>query len=305
MTIPAALVAHDTRLWTGSFEDTYPDGFLQNLGTAPSEDGVYNWQVPVYDTSPSYFSPYASNTQINSYPELARGPPPPHDPVRWDELGGPPESAVFTYILSIGDLANAGVGGTALGQMIFGSNFGVYFNQDSGGYQVFVADPTAGSDTEIDYNVATPLTNTMIFAEQDFTGSTPTAKLWIGTTLVATSSSGAAYSTLDADYPAANVFYIQYGFGNIALTAGDPFPIIGGAFLREALDDAGRLAWQSYFFPVAAPVPIPFEYMDRWQNMQDDPDWWERAEYRDIELEDYLAGLAAQVAALTAIVEAL
>jgi hypothetical protein len=71
MTIPAALVAHDTRLWTGSFEDTYPDGFLQNLGTAPSEDGVYNWQVPVYDTSPSYFSPYASNTQINSYPEFA------------------------------------------------------------------------------------------------------------------------------------------------------------------------------------------------------------------------------------------
>jgi hypothetical protein len=82
MTIPAALVAHDTRLWTGSFEDTYPDGFLQNLGTAPSEDGVYNWQVPVYDTSPSYFSPYASNTQINSYPEWGGGgaPPPPPPP---------------------------------------------------------------------------------------------------------------------------------------------------------------------------------------------------------------------------------
>jgi hypothetical protein len=239
------IILHDTRLWTGDFEDTYPTGYLQNLGTGRTADGEYNWQVPVFDTSPSYFVAYATSGQILVQPEFADFAADGY-PVEWELLGGRPNEVPFTFVLAVGDLADSS--GDALGQVQVGPNFGIYFSQDITGYQVFVADPSdhPSFPLEIDYNAGTPLTNEIIFVEQDFTTDTPTAAVWIGETQVAIASHTSAYS-LDDVYPTSSTFYLQYGYAAITHTPGDPFPIIGGAMLRGKLTPGQREAWRSYF----------------------------------------------------------
>lgn len=307
-----AFLAWDTRLWTEG------DASLENLGSAGTD-----YDLPI--VSDGAFD-NAYGTQVNNYYGDIDTASSPGTGIDWTDLGGTPGvGGVFTFIIATGAIADgAGYAEIGFSASTFGNAILAavenYDGTSSGPNAIaFFGDPmfTVDSGLTTFEDTGTDTSDTVFFFEVDLTG-TPYIEIRQGQTLVA-SDTHAAYGAgaVDAIYDPGLGFTVRMAGADIGWSS-IAWRMRGSAMVRGVLDSDARTEWIAYFLtdPVVPSIGLPFQYSERWQDMSDDPDWWARAEYRDTELEDYLAtreaeqaaelsALRVQVAALIAIVGAL
>jgi hypothetical protein len=326
MTAPPSVILYDSRIWDSAQDPfAFPalDGRLQNIGSGTTPgvtEGGIDWDFDLQLQTAGFAPAFAEHEDFQT----------PSSGGTWSMIGGTPSAEPWTIAIGIGTLTIASFGSAKATWVVMhdgdtfspgvpngATNPGIGFyveNDEFDGFVLNVLDPDPTATYELAFTHTDPamVQDVMAFIEYTYPGDVPTINVWLDGSVIHTATA-TAYTGSDVDTAIATFINAAswFGFGvNPPASAGDPWDMIGFAVIRDTLDDAVREEWREYFFgplpetPVTE-LPLPFEYMDRWQNMQEDPDWWERAEQRDVELEDYLAGLAAQVAALTAIVEAL